>query len=107
AIGEDPAEFRDLRDDASLRRTVPGVVMEGRDGHIDEVPRGAARYVVAVLVGPGRGIGQRLSRFEQLSDDVFRTGREPRLRGPGPRADGPAGPRPGPAAESPRSWSRS
>jgi hypothetical protein len=67
AIGEDAAEFLELRDHATrlkvaVLRRVSGSI--DRDIHI--VPRPGARRCTAMIIGPGRGIGEGLTRFEQL-----------------------------------------
>jgi hypothetical protein len=69
AVGEDAAEFLELRDHASrLLVAVPRGVSGGidRDIHIVPWPRTGRRP--AMIVGPGRGIGEGLSLFEQFLD---------------------------------------
>ena len=95
-IGQHRPEFGDLADDTALPRAEPITVMGGGDRHVDVMPGGGAADPGAVLVGPGRGVGQRFPRLEQVPDDRPRPGREPRLGQPrrGPVAQPSPGPGP-------------
>src|SRR5207245_2063004 len=83
------AELGDLAHDAPLPRAIFGTVMGGRDRDVDVMPGGGAADLAAVLVGPGRGVGQRFPRLEEVLDDRPCPGREPRLdQSPGVREGG-------------------
>ena len=88
-------EFADFGHDAPAAATVAGIVMLGRDRHVDEMPAGAAGNVAAVFVGPGRGVRQRFAGFEQVANDAPWLVARVATRQVSPRHDGREAPRRG------------
>ena len=96
-IGQDLAKLLEPGDDAVVVAIARRVVGR-RDRHVDEVPGRAAGNALAVLIGPGRGVGQRLAGLEQVADGGPRLRASVASRPPGSTPDAPCGPTPGPAA---------
>jgi hypothetical protein len=86
AGGQEAAKLGDLRNNAAGLGAEAGVEARLGDRHVDVMPGAALGEVAVVLVGPGRGVGERLARFEQLADRGARGRGQPRFGQPGRNA---------------------